>query len=97
MATTLGVSIREIKKYEDGISLLGASRLKRVADALGVSVSRLFGGNEQTDVVLNKPSERLRLVNHPDAQRLLRAYAALDGKQQRAIVGLVETLRARHR
>ena len=69
------------------------------SSALEISVSRLLGENEQTDFVRNERvlSEHLKLVDHPEAQRLLRAHAALDGKQQRASVSFVETMRAQPR
>src|SRR5438552_1319065 len=42
----LGITFQQIQKYEKGANRVGAGRLTRIADVLGVPVSFFFGGTE---------------------------------------------------
>lgn len=42
LASKIGVTFQQVQKYEKGMNRVGASRLQRIADALGVSVSSFF-------------------------------------------------------
>ena len=50
LADKLGISFQQVQKYEKGSNRMGASRLKDVADVLGVSILELFG--EDPDAAL---------------------------------------------
>ena len=45
LAAKIGVTFQQVQKYEKGMNRVGASRLQRIADALGVSVSSFFDGD----------------------------------------------------
>ena len=96
LAEHLGVTFQQVQKYEKGVNRVGAGRLTKVADVLGVPVTRLLGQDEDKDVTRSGPNgsrSPLGLLTVPGALRLLRAYAQLkDGNQRRAIVSLVETI-----
>lgn len=42
LASKIGVTFQQVQKYEKGMNRVGASRLQRIADALGVGVSSFF-------------------------------------------------------
>lgn len=42
LAAKIGVTFQQVQKYEKGTNRVGASRLQRIADALGVNVSSFF-------------------------------------------------------
>lgn len=42
LAERLGVSFQQVQKYEKGITKISVSRLKDVADALGVDIAEFF-------------------------------------------------------
>jgi transcriptional regulator with XRE-family HTH domain len=96
LAEHLGVTFQQVQKYEKGVNRVGAGRLTRIADVLGVSVGRLLGTQEDAMVTrkgaAGKPSP-LSLLTAPGALRLLRAYAKIqDGQMRRSIVATVERI-----
>ncbi len=44
LADRIGVSYQQVQKHERGVNHVGASRLARIADVLGVPVAVLFDG-----------------------------------------------------
>jgi transcriptional regulator with XRE-family HTH domain len=46
LADALGITFQQIQKYEKGTERVGASRLIKIGDALGVSVSYFFEGSQ---------------------------------------------------
>ena len=96
LAEQLGVTFQQVQKYENGSNRVGAGRLTRIADVLGVPVSALLGTNEEKNVTRKGSggtSSPLKLLAEPGALRLLRAYSKLtDGKMRRSIVALIENV-----
>ena len=96
LANQLGVTFQQVQKYEKGVNRVGAGRLTKIAEVLGVQVSTFFAGNqiiadEQTNEA-GEPSP-LKLLTVSGAFRLLRAYAEIeDGTLRRSIVDLVEQI-----
>jgi transcriptional regulator with XRE-family HTH domain len=101
LAEQLGVTFQQVQKYEKGVNRVGAGRLTKIADALGVPVSRLLGLDEESGVTREGPSgsaSPLALLTTPGALRLLRAYGKIvDGKMRRSIVTHVESIAYRTR
>jgi transcriptional regulator with XRE-family HTH domain len=101
LANQLGVTFQQVQKYEKGVNRVGAGRLTKIAEVLGVPVGTFFSGkevleSEQAKGGANEPSP-LKLLTVSGAFRLLRAYAEIeDGELRRAIVDLVEQV-SRHR
>src|SRR5262245_34434705 len=95
LANQLGVTFQRVPKYEKGVNRVGAGRLTKIAEVLGVPVSTFFTGKEVLEGEEargsgNEPSP-LKLLTVSGAFRLLRAYADIeDGDLRRAIVDLVE-------
>jgi transcriptional regulator with XRE-family HTH domain len=96
LAEQLGVTFQQVQKYEKGVNRVGAGRLTKIADALGVPVSRLLGLDEEGGVTREGPSgsaSPLTLLTMPGALRLLRSYGKIDdGKLRRSIVAHVERI-----
>jgi transcriptional regulator with XRE-family HTH domain len=96
LAKHLGVTFQQVQKYERGVNRVGAGRLTKIAQVLGVPVSTLFGTQDVTTIEgsgRRTASSPLKLLTLPGALKLARAYAQLnDGKMRRSIVELVENI-----
>src|ERR1043166_861550 len=101
LANQLGVTFQQVQKYEKGVNRVGAGRLTRIAEVLGVHVGTFFTGKEILDT--EQPTTAgnaspLKLLTVSGAFRLLRAYAEIeDSALRRSIVDLVEQISIRRR
>ncbi len=86
----LGLTFQQIQKYEKGKNRIGAGRLQRIAEILGVSIDQFFTTGKAEK---SSPDELFEFLNTSASLRLLRAYSRIrDSRQQHAVVQLVETL-----
>ncbi len=97
LATQLGVTFQQVQKYEKGVNRVGAGRLTKIAEVLGVAVGSFFSGKEMLVDGDAKggagKSSPLKLLTVSGAFRLLRAYADIeDTNLRRSIVDLVEQI-----
>jgi transcriptional regulator with XRE-family HTH domain len=90
LGNQLALTFQQIQKYENGTNRIGAARLQRIAQILGVSVSALYpdpvpaGRNSQ---------EVAELIDTGSTLRLLRAYSRMRSPSlQRALTTLVEEI-----
>jgi transcriptional regulator with XRE-family HTH domain len=86
----LGITFQQIQKYEKGVNRIGAGRLQRIAEVLGVPVSEFFspGGASAP-----QSGSLYELVDTASALRLLRAYARIpDPQVKQAVTILVEKI-----
>jgi transcriptional regulator with XRE-family HTH domain len=101
LANQLGVTFQQVQKYEKGVNRVGAGRLTKIAEVLGVAVGSFFTGQEMlVDGQAKVPGEAspLKLLTVSGAFRLLRAYAEIeDANLRRSIVDLVEQITSRKR
>ena len=101
LADQLGVTFQQVQKYENGTNRIGAGRLMRIAQVLGVPVTTLLGVNDTTEIkssARRKVASSLKLLTLSSALRLLRSYERInDGKIRRSIVNLVENIATRRR
>jgi transcriptional regulator with XRE-family HTH domain len=101
LANQLGVTFQQVQKYEKGVNRVGAGRLTRIAEVLGVPVATFFSGKEVLDSETGKESgasSPLKLLTVPGAFRLLRAYADIeDNNLRRSIVDLVDQVSSSRR
>lgn len=102
LANQLGVTFQQVQKYEKGVNRVGAGRLTKIAEVLGVPVGAFFTGKEMLDdeqvaaAAAGGDSSPLKLLTVSGAFRLLRAYAGIeDSTLRRSIVDLVEQISAR--
>src|SRR5690349_15848452 len=98
LANELGVTFQQVQKYEKGVNRVGAGRLTKIAEVLGVPVGTFFAGKELLESEQandgGDASSPLKLLTVSGAFRLLRAYAEIeDSNLRRAIVDLVEQIK----
>jgi len=95
LANQLGVTFQQVQKYEKGVNRVGAGRLTKIAEVLGIKVGTFFTGKEMLESEPPKAGEAspLKLLTVSGAFRLLRAYADIeDSNLRRAVVDLVEQI-----
>jgi transcriptional regulator with XRE-family HTH domain len=103
LATQLGVTFQQVQKYEKGVNRVGAGRLTKIAEVLGVAVGSFFTGKEmlvdgQAKEGAGGEASPLKLLTISGAFRLLRAYAEIeDTNLRRSIVDLVEQISSQRR
>ena len=86
----LGLTFQQVQKYEKGTNRIGAGRLQRIADILGIPVADFFTSYKKGGVA---PAEFFKLLDTAAALRLLRAYSRIrEPKLQQAIMRLVESI-----
>lgn len=90
LAGKIGVSFQQVKEYEKGANRVGASRLLRIAEILGIPIGELF------EISGDKPSNSqslLRLLAEQDALRFLRAFSRIaDPRVRRSIACMIEAV-----
>ena len=85
----LGITFQQVQKYEKGVNRIGAGRLQRIAEILGVPVSEFFA----TSASAPSAGNLYELVDTAAALRLLRAYARIpDPEVKQAVTTLVEKI-----
>ena len=101
LANQLGVTFQQVQKYEKGVNRVGAGRLTKIAEVLGIQVGTFFSGKDILDAEGKKESSEaspLKLLTVSGAFRLLRAYCDIeDSTLRRAIVDLVEQISGQRR
>jgi len=101
LAEQLGVTFQQVQKYEKGVNRVGAGRLTKIADVLGVPVHTFFGAHDGGTLERSGRGTALsplKLLTLPGALKLLCAYGQLnDGKMRRSVVALVENIAAGER
>jgi len=100
LANQLGVTFQQVQKYEKGVNRVGAGRLTKIAEVLGIEVSTFFGAKEMGVEGVKESGEAspLKLLTVSGAFRLLRAYGDIeDSNLRRAIVDLVEQISSQKR
>ena len=94
LAEKIGVSFQQVQKYEKGTNRVGAGRLSRIAEVLGIPVRAFFETNASA-TLKDKDSETspLDMLAEPGAVRVLRAFTQLPkGPLRRAVVDLLEKI-----
>jgi len=100
LANQLGVTFQQVQKYEKGVNRVGAGRLTKIAEVLGIDVSAFFGAKDMIEAGARESGEAspLKLLTVSGAFRLLRAYGEIeDSNLRRAVVDLVEQISAHKR
>jgi transcriptional regulator with XRE-family HTH domain len=90
LAEKIGVAFQQVQKYESGANRVGASRLSRIAAALGISIGELFEPPQHKSPNSKSP---FHLLAERDALRVLKAFARMtDPRVRRAVARLVESV-----
>lgn len=89
LAKTIGVSFQQVQKYERGSNRVSASMLVRIADALEVDITDLFGRDTARGAINDQLADLLATSGALD---MLTSYASLTSESRTALVGLMRTL-----
>jgi transcriptional regulator with XRE-family HTH domain len=88
LAKRLGVSFKQVQKYEEGVNRIASGRLARIAKILGVPVAALFEG---VDGATRSRAPSSGLIANPWSFRLAKAFSEIsDAAVRRSIVECVE-------
>jgi transcriptional regulator with XRE-family HTH domain len=86
----LGLTFQQVQKYEKGTNRIGAGRLHRISEILGVTVGDFFTSEKHGK---SAPSELFGLLDTAASLRLLRAFSRIrDPQVQQAVAHLVEKI-----
>ncbi|TGD95640.1 helix-turn-helix domain-containing protein [Methylobacterium nonmethylotrophicum] len=103
LGDALGVTFQQIQKYEKGTNRISASRLRQIADMLGVPVSFFYegaprqDGTRSDDLPVEPASDTAALDVFWTSQdlQLVRAFQRINDNQlRRRIISLVEAIGA---
>jgi transcriptional regulator with XRE-family HTH domain len=103
LGNLLGVTFQQVQKYEKGVNRVGAGRLTKIAEVLGVAVGSFFAGKDmlvdgQAKEGASGQASPLKLLTISGAFRLLRAYSEIDDANlRRSIMDLVEQISTQRR
>lgn len=90
LAGKLGISFQQLQKYEKGANRISVSRMRQIAEHLGVPFSHFVADNAKSEpAALQFASE---FMDTARAVRLFRAYTAMNGREQTAFVKLAEQI-----
>jgi len=98
LAEKLGLTFQQVQKYEKGTNRVGASRLQRVADCLGVPISHFFDNSVSDNPVSADEARAVRndlisFLSSEEGIELNRAFAKIkDLRTRQKIVGLLKSL-----
>jgi transcriptional regulator with XRE-family HTH domain len=95
LADRIGVSFQQVQKYEKGLNRVGAGRLTRIADVLGIPVRSFFetGAHSAAAKSDDRVASPLDMLAEPGAVRVLRAFTKLpEGPLRRSVLDLLEKM-----
>jgi transcriptional regulator with XRE-family HTH domain len=90
LAKQLGLTFQQVQKYEKGSNRIGAGRLHRIAEILGVPVATLFASSDEPHEASKKLFE---FIDTAASVRIMRAFSKVrDPKVQQALTRLAEAI-----
>ncbi|WFS69566.1 helix-turn-helix transcriptional regulator (plasmid) [Agrobacterium leguminum] len=96
LGAAIGVTFQQVQKYEKGMNRVGASRLARIAEVLGVPVSFFFSGaGDSAAAIASWTADReiTDFISSPEGLALNKAFAKIENLAvKRKVVALVKTL-----
>jgi len=95
LGEALGVTFQQVQKYEKGLNCVGASRLSKVADILGVPVSYFFKDQKHpsSDDDSNGGNELTRFIGTEEGRALNQAFIGISSASLRKrIINLVRSV-----
>ncbi len=98
LAKALGLTFKQVQKYEGGTNRVSASRLSQIADILGVPISYFFSDLEPdgAEPSLGELAARERL-QRPETIELIRSYYAIaDQRIRHQFLDMVKAVAQSH-
>ena len=101
LADGIGVNFQMVQKYEKGKSRIGAGRLERISEKLGVPISFFFDNMDGTSAGAPRDPKKgkdsmFELMQTSGAVRIVKAFHRIQSPKVRAmLVGMAEEMAAR--
>ena len=98
LGEALGLTFQQVQKYEKGTNRIGASRLHRIANVLGVPIEFFYEGAPQGNLTggfaeASSSAYVSDFLSTAEGVQLVKAFLAVkDPKIRRKIVELIKTL-----
>src|ERR1051326_5027972 len=92
LANALGRTLQQVFKYEKGVNRVGASRLAKIADTLGVPISFFYDGAPGPRTAPGNVNEALGLIRTAGSLRLVRGFEKMPPEARGHFLALVEIL-----
>lgn len=99
LGEALGLTFQQIQKYEKGLNRIGAGRLYRIAQVLGVGIEYFYDGLPVDGEIAGaaeadrRDAEITAFLSTPEGYSLSSAFSRIaDGATRRRLVQLVRTL-----
>ena len=100
LADAIGVTFQQVQKYEKGTNRIGAGRLERISEKLGVPISFFFDTMDGTSAGAPREPKKgkdsvFELMQTSDVVRIVKAFHAIQSRKARAmLVGMAEEMAA---
>ena len=100
LADGIGVTFQQVQKYEKGTNRIGAGRLERISEKLGVPISFFFDNVEGASAGAPRDPKKgkdsvFELIQTSDAVRIVKAFHRIKSAKVRAmLVGMAEEMAA---
>ena len=99
LADGIGVTFQQVQKYEKGTNRIGASRLERISEKLGVPISFFFDNMDGTSAPRDPKKGKdsvFELMQTSGVVKLVKAFHRIQSRKVRAmLVGMAEEMAAR--
>jgi transcriptional regulator with XRE-family HTH domain len=93
LGEAIGVSFKQVQKYEGGLNRIGAGRLYEISVALGVPVSFFFEGAPSTGRKTATPALPADVLADRESARLVDIYYRIrDPKLRKQFLNLVRSI-----
>lgn len=96
LGNEIGVSFKQVQKYESGANRIGAGRLYEISKALETGVETFFEGapnNVKFRALVTSPEEPLTVSFDRECEKLIEAYYSIPDRQLRLnFLSLLRTL-----
>jgi len=98
LGTALGLTFQQIQKYERGVNRIGASRIFKLAETLGVPIQYFYDDFASAGAVTGMAENTtgdifMELVNSPEGVQLCRYFSEInDPKVRRRVLDLVRSI-----
>ena len=100
LADEIGVVFQQVHKYENGTTRIGAGRLEKISQKLGVPISFFFDNMDGTSAVAPRDPKKgkdsvFELMQTSGAIRIVKAFHRIQSPKARAmLVGMAEEMAA---
>ncbi|MBZ9792375.1 helix-turn-helix domain-containing protein [Rhizobium sp. 3T7] len=96
LSESLGITFQQLQKYEKGVNRIGASRLQRIAEVLGVPIGFFFdeGKSQAAGLRLSADTDEVaHFIASKEGLALTRAFIAIeDPNIRRKLLALARSL-----